>query len=327
MQDIYRRYTDEIEPFGLDECWLDVTGSGQLFGSGKTIAEEIRNRVRQRTRNNGFRLVFRLIRCLQNSVPTSKSRTPSPSFPQSGFREKIWNLPASAMLGCGRATVRKLSNFGVHTIGQLAACDRDFLQAVFGKMGLELWKYANGLDDARVKPDGFTPVSKSIGHGTTCVRDLENEHEVWLVMLALTQEIGRRLYGEKLAATAVQIGIKNSDLFVRQFQAPLPLPTQSAFEIASGALTLFHNAYRWERKVRSVTVARYQSCAVVSAGANRFVFGFCPPRTAAENRRNGFAHPSKNTVKRGFLTPALLLENTMPDYKPDHAVLPGAMYK
>lgn len=325
VQDIYRRYTDEIEPFGLDECWLDVTGSGQLFGSGKTIAEEIRNRVRKElgiTVSVGvsFNKVFAK---LGSDLKKPDAVT---VIPQSGFREKIWNLPASAMLGCGRATVRKLSNFGVHTIGQLAACDRDFLQAVFGKMGLELWKYANGLDDARVKPDGFTPVSKSIGHGTTCVRDLENEHEVWLVMLALTQEIGRRLYGEKLAATAVQIGIKNSDLFVRQFQTPLPLPTQSAFEIASGALTLFHNAYRWERKVRSVTV-RAINLVPASAPVQTDLFSDFARHERQQKIDETVLRIRQKYGKKGIFNACLLLENTMPDYKPDHAVLPGAMYK
>ena len=145
-------------------------------------------------------------------------------------------------------------------------------------------------------------------------------------MLALTQEIGRRLYGEKLAATAVQIGIKNSDLFVRQFQTPLPLPTQSAFEIASGALTLFHNAYRWERKVRSVTV-RAIHLVPASAPVQTDLFSDFARHERQQKIDETVLRIRQKYGKKGIFNACLLLENTMPDYKPDHAVLPGAMYK
>lgn len=253
VRGIYRRYTDEIEPFGLDEAWLDVTGSRSLFGDGVQIANDIRTRIREEfglTVSVGvsFNKVFAK---LGSDMKKPDAVT---EITRQDFREKIWNLPVTDMLGCGRATVQKLKQYGVYTIGQLAACDVRFLTNVFGKGGEMLWRYANGLDAARVCPDGFVPVSKSIGHGATCMRDLQTPHEVWLVMLSLSQEIGRRLFAEHLAATAVQISVKNNALFVRQYQHPLPLPTQSAFELAQAAFSLFQSVYRWELPVRAVTV-------------------------------------------------------------------------
>lgn len=253
VRDIYRRYTDEIEPFGLDEAWLDVTGSRGLFGNGVTIANDIRTSIFKElglTVSIGvsFNKVFAK---LGSDLKKPDAVT---EITRQDFREKIWNLPAQSMLGCGSATVKKLQKYGIYTIGQLAACDVQFLKSVFGKGGEIIWQYANGLDTAQVCPDGFVPVSKSIGHGTTCTRDLTTAREVWLVMLSLSQEIGRRLFTEHLAATAVQISVKNNALFVRQYQHPLPLPTQSAFEIAQASFSLFQEVYKWELPVRSVTV-------------------------------------------------------------------------
>ena len=134
VRDIYRRYTDTIEPFGLDECWLDVTGSQGLFGAGDAIAEDIRKTV---SRELGITVSVgvsfnKIFAKLGSDLKKPDAVT---VIEKRNFKEKIWDLPASAMLGCGRATVRRLESYGVHTIGQLAACDLHFLQYTFGKMG------------------------------------------------------------------------------------------------------------------------------------------------------------------------------------------------
>lgn len=325
VRDIYRRYTDAIEPFGLDEAWLDVTGSQTLFGEGAFIANKIRQTVLQElglTVSVGvsFNKVFAK---LGSDLKKPNAVT---VIGKSNFREKIWNLPVGAMLGGGKATVKRLTGYGVHTIGQLAACDVAFLKNVFGKAGEELWRYANGLDNARVRPDGFKPVSKSVGHGTTCIYDLKEPHEVWLVMLALSQEIGRRLHTEGLAATAVQVGVKNSALFVRQFQHPVPLPTQSPMEIAQSAFRLFSDMYRWELPVRAVTVR-----AINLIGANT------PVQTdlfSDFSRHERQARMDKTVLeirsrygKNGIFNASLLCEHAIAHSAPDYAVLPGTMYK
>lgn len=113
------------------------------------------------------------------------------------FREKIWCLPASDLLGVGRATEKVLSGYGIHTIGELAATSDDFLKCRLGKNGLAIKKYANGLDDSPVMRSDYVSPVKSIGHGITTMQDLENNAEVWCVMLELVQEIGTKLRTHK----------------------------------------------------------------------------------------------------------------------------------
>lgn len=320
VRGIYRRYTDEIEPFGLDEAWLDVTGSRSLFGDGVQIANDIRTRIREEfglTVSVGvsFNKVFAK---LGSDMKKPDAVT---EITRQDFREKIWNLPVTDMLGCGRATVQKLKQYGVYTIGQLAACDVRFLTNVFGKGGEMLWRYANGLDAARVCPDGFVPVSKSIGHGATCVRDLQTPREVWLVMLSLSQEIGRRLFAEHLAATAVQISVKNNALFVRQYQHPLPLPTQSAFELAQAAFSLFQSVYRWELPVRAVTV-RAISLTDAAAPVQTDLFSDFARHTQQEKIDAAVRNIRTRYGKGSIFNACLLCETAIPHGAPEHAVLP-----
>lgn len=320
VRGIYRRYTDEIEPFGLDEAWLDVTGSRSLFGDGVQIANDIRTRIREEfglTVSVGvsFNKVFAK---LGSDMKKPDAVT---EITRQDFREKIWNLPVTDMLGCGRATAQKLKQYGVYTIGQLAACDVRFLTNVFGKGGEMLWRYANGLDAARVCPDGFVPVSKSIGHGATCVRDLQTPREVWLVMLSLSQEIGRRLFAEHLAATAVQISVKNNALFVRQYQHPLPLPTQSAFELAQAAFSLFQSVYRWELPVRAVTV-RAISLTDDAAPVQTDLFSDFARHTQQEKIDAAVRNIRARYGKGSIFNACLLCETAIPHGAPEHAVLP-----
>lgn len=320
VRGIYRRYTDEIEPFGLDEAWLDVTGSRSLFGDGVQIANDIRTRIREE-----FGLTVSIGVSFNKVFAKLGSDMKKPDavteITRQDFREKIWNLPVTDMLGCGRATVQKLKQYGVHTIGQLAACDVRFLTNVFGKGGEMLWRYANGLDAARVCPDGFVPVSKSIGHGATCVRDLQTPREVWLVMLSLSQEIGRRLFAEHLAATAVQISVKNNALFVRQYQHPLPLPTQSAFELAQAAFSLFQSVYRWELPVRAVTV-RAISLTDDAAPVQTDLFSDFARHTQQEKIDAAVRNIRARYGKGSIFNACLLCETAIPHGAPEHAVLP-----
>ena len=253
VRDIYRRYTDLIEPFGLDEAWLDVTGSQRLFGTGEEIANDIRETVKYElglTVSIGvsFNKVFAK---LGSDLKKPDAVT---VITRNDFKEKLWHLPANEMIGIGRTTYKKLESFGIHTIGELASCRQEWAAAQFGKCGTELWMFANGLDFSRVKPDGYRTPIKSIGHGITCSADLVDANEVWRVFLSLSQDVNRRLSHYNLKASGVQITVKDCNLFSRQFQKKLAIPTQSATELARAAIELFISNYRWNYDVRAVTV-------------------------------------------------------------------------
>ena len=102
---------------------------------------------------------------------------------------------------------------------------------MFGINGLKLWRYANGTDESRVMQKDFVSPVKSIGHGITCTADLDNEEEVLHVLLELSQDVGHRLRVHGLAATGVQIFVRNKSLYSTQYQYKLPFKTQLPSEI------------------------------------------------------------------------------------------------
>ena len=156
--------------------------------------------------------------------------------------------------GIGDSRARVLSKLGITTVGELAKCSEQWLTALFGVCGREMWLSANGLNRDRVAPDNYKEESKSIGHGVTCKEDLVNNEEVWKVFLALSQNVAKRLRFEKLNATGVQISVRDNRFITKQFQCTLENPSQSAFEIARVATELFKANYFWEHPVRAVTV-------------------------------------------------------------------------
>lgn len=251
-REIYGRYTDRIEPYGMDECWLDVTGSSYK-GTGPEIADEIRRTIK-----------FELGLTISVGVSFNKifaklgSDMKKPDaitcIEEDLFRKKIWSLPASDMLGVGRATEKVLSGYGIHTIGELAGASDTFLKCRLGKNGLMIKKYANGLDDSPVTCSDYVFPVKSIGHGITTIQDLEDNAEVWCVMLELVQEIGHKLRTHRKRAGGIAISIRNQELLTKEWQCRLSIPTQSPTYLAKTAFALFSKQYRWEYPVRSVTV-------------------------------------------------------------------------
>ena len=252
-QAIYNRYTDLIEPFGMDECWLDVSGSQNACGSPMTIAESIRNTVKEElglTVSIGvsFNKIFAK---LGSDLKKPDAIT---EITEESFKEKIWGLDCSELIYCGPATTKKLNCVGIRTIGELAQADPRLIQQMLGVNGYALWMYANGKDTSRVMHRDFVSPVKSVGHGITCVSDLNNEDEVWKVMLSLCQDIGHRLRLHGLSATGVQVYIRSNDLFGSQFQCKLAQNTQLPSEIATAAFNLFQTNYHWRTSVRAVTV-------------------------------------------------------------------------
>lgn len=251
-QAIYQRYTDLMEPFGMDECWLDVTGS-KLYGSGMEIAEQIRQSCREEL---GLTVSIgvsynKIFAKLGSDMKKPDAVT---EIQRDTFKEKVWPLHCSEMIYCGRATTAKLAKYGIHTIGDVANTDPEYLRRWFGVNGLALWRYANGTDNSRVMHKDFVSPVKSVGHGITCVADLENEEEVWKVILALSQDVGHRLRVHGLSARGVQVSVRGNDLLGSQFQGKLPVKTQLPSEIGAAAFRLFQDRYRWGSKVRAVTV-------------------------------------------------------------------------
>ena len=253
IHEIYSRFTDQVEPYGMDECWLDVTATAALKGEGVEIAEKIRRSVKEElglTVSIGvsFNKIFAK---LGSDMKKPDAIT---TIGRDDFQEKIWTLPAGELIFVGRATVKKLALHGIRTIGNIAAAGPEFMKQLFGKNGELLWLYASGHDRSRVMPHDYQIPIKSIGHGTTCTSDLRYKEEVWKVILELSQDIGHRLRLHELCAKGVQLTIKDNYLQYQQHQAQLNCLSQSPLEIAQKTRYLFEANYRWHTHVRALTV-------------------------------------------------------------------------
>lgn len=300
---IYERFSEFVEPFGLDECWLDVTGSRR---PATAIAEEIRATVKAElgiTVSVGvsFNKVFAKLGSDMKKPDAVTVITPG------NYREKLWELPCTDLLYCGKATAEKLARFGVKTIGELATFPRDMMTKYFGKNGDMLWRYANGLDDSPVARYDHTEQAKSVGRGITCVADLENNEEVNTVLVALAQDVGKRLRRAGLEARGVCVTVRDNALEFTSWQQQLPEPTQSSALLARAGEELFAARYSWARKVRAVTLSAIN---LESADAPRQISMFDDKAQEKQLKAEEALDKIKARFGDGAIKPAALLKET-----------------
>lgn len=252
-REIYEDYTDQVEPFGLDESWLDVTGSVGLFGSPMTIAKEISNRIK-------FELGITASIGVSDNKITAKlgSDYKKPDaitrIEADNYKEIVYPLPVSDLLYVGPATTRKLYSIGISTIGQLAECPVDILTHKLGKMGAVLHMFANGRDVSPVQKSDHIPNIKSVGNSATTPRDLVNDEDVHLMLYLLAESVASRMRELVSRCTVVEVYVRNIDLNSFCRQRKLQNPTCSSSEIAQVAFELFRASYHWEKPVRSIGV-------------------------------------------------------------------------
>lgn len=191
VRKIYEDYTDRIEAYGIDECWLDVTASG-IFGSGDQIAETIRQRVK-----NELGLTVSIGVSWNKIFAKLGSDMKKPDavtvITKENYKDKVWKLPVEELLYVGKATKRKLNRIGVMTIGDLARSSEKVLTGLLGKWGEYLYAFANGEDQSQVVPVGEEENVKSIGNSLTVYRDLKDDEDVKMVIYLLADSIAARM--------------------------------------------------------------------------------------------------------------------------------------
>ena len=250
LQRIYRRYSSNVEPFGMDECWISLPYDED---DAISIAEEIRQTVKDET-GLTVSIGVSFSKALAKLGSDMKKPDALTALRKTDFKEKCWNLPVSDLLYVGPRTTKKLNTIGITTIGQLANAPSDIIAQKLGKNGLMVQSFANGSDCSAVAPVGYSPAPKSIGHGATCTRDLEDNYSVWLALDELAQDISHRMIVNTCKTTAVQLYVKDSSFMCHEYHAPIHYPTQSAAIIAQAAYELFLLYYRWDKPVRALTI-------------------------------------------------------------------------
>ena len=253
VRKIYSDYSDCIEPYGMDENWIDVTGSTMILGSGEKIANDIRERIKRElglTVSIGvsFNKIFAK---LGSDLKKPDAVT---CISADDFRQKIWELPAGDMLGVGPAAAKELTKFGVDTIGALAKCPDILLTSKFGINGLRMKQFANGEDTSSVMKTDYSAPIKSVGNGITFLEDLENNEEVAPMILSLADEVARRLRDAHKRARGVSLTVKCCDLAWKEWQTGLDHPTSNALEISRRAFEIFTQNYPWVKPIRALTV-------------------------------------------------------------------------
>ena len=253
LREMYSEYTDRVEPFGLDECWLDMTGIVKDYEEAEEIALEIRNRVREEFKLTcsvgiSFNKVFAKL------GSDYKKPDATTVFSDTNWKEKIWPLPVSDLLFVGRHTADKLSKINVKTIGDLAATDGEFISRYLGNAGVVLWEYANGMDDAPVAESGYKRIPKSVGNSTTTAEDMTSDRQIERTLHMLSESVAERLRKHGLKGTVVQITVRDRDLGIYEKQGILYKATDDAKEIYTAAKKLFNDSYDWSKGVRSIGV-------------------------------------------------------------------------
>jgi DNA polymerase-4 len=254
INEIYRRYTDLVEPFSIDESWLDVTGSRMLFGDGKTIADTLRDVVRRETGLTisvgvSFNKIFAKL------GSDYKKPDATTVISRENYREIVFPLPVNSLMFCGRRMTQALASMGIHTIGELAGTDRDVLEKKFGKAGAMLYNYANGLDDEPVHDYRDVREVKSVGNSVTFRRDISGEEDIRRGLRAICESVAKRLRRKKLKCWVVQVGIKNPDLKTISRQKTLSVPTHLATELTEAAMELVRSCWNMNAPIRMLAVS------------------------------------------------------------------------
>ena len=253
VMSIYERYTDLVEPFGLDEAWLDVTGSRKLFGDGVTIANELRRRVREET---GLTISVGVSFCKVFAKLGSDYKKPDATtvFKREDWKKYIFPMPVSSLLYVGKSTDQVLSKLGINTIGELVACSEELLVSQLGRHGRQLYKYANGLDDDEVKSVYDEDEIKSAGKGETFARDIIGEVQIRHSIRPLCESVAMRLRKRGMKCSTVQVQIKSPDFKVIQRQKKLDKPTYLSREIHEAAMEVIRNGWNMKLPARMITV-------------------------------------------------------------------------
>ena len=251
---IYGQYTDLVEPFGIDESWLDITGSMHLFGGDpRAIADGIRERIRRElglTLSVGvsFNKVFAKL------GSDYKKPDATTVIPPEGWQSIVWPLPLGAMLFAGPAAQRILGQYGIRTIGQLAAADNALLENLLGKLGRQLWSCANGLEDSPVRPQHLQEPVKSVGNSSTFPENLTSREQIRRGAALLCDSVATRLRQQGLYCRAVQVGLRDPAFHNVSRQKHLPHSTHLMRELLDTAMELIDQIWRAPSPIRLISI-------------------------------------------------------------------------
>jgi len=250
LYNLLLEYTDKIERFSIDECFLDMTeflGKRELLD----VANEINRRVKEElkfTVNVGVSNNKLLAKMASDFTKPDKIHT----LYKHEIQSKMWCLPVGELFMLGKKTVPKLNTLGIKTIGDLARTDKIMLIKMFGKHGALMWEYANGVDNSEVN---YLPTKpKGIGNSVTLPRDFDNKEELCSIVLALVEQVTYRLRREEMVASTVNVQLRTKDFVDFSHQGKLSSPTCNTKDIYERAKLLLDEMYKEGTEIRLIGV-------------------------------------------------------------------------
>ena len=254
VREIYLRFTDRVEPFGLDECWLDVTHSTKLFGDGKTIADTLRETVKKEL---GLTISVGVSFCKMFAKLGSDLKKPDATtvITKENFKEIVWPLPANALMYVGRSRNEVLKKLNILTCRDLAAADEKILTHYFGVGGKEIIDIANGKDTTEVAYFDDNTAVKSIGNGTTAIHDITTEDEFKKIAYFLCDSISTRMRKKSLCSSTITLSIRDSSLKWVSFSKTFTSPICHTKDLFDNTLKIYKANWKQGTPIRSIRIA------------------------------------------------------------------------
>ena len=325
VKKIYEQYTNKVEAFGLDECWLDISSIASNFDEGKIIADEIRAKVFEQL---GVTVSIGVSwnKIFAKLASDMKKPDATTVISKENYKEIAWPLPASDLLYVGRATNKKLKTYGIKTIGDLANTSADFLKSKLGKNGLTLWIFANGWENSPVTDLGDLGFIKSIGNSTTAPRDLITDNDVKITLHILCESVSSRLREHNFFCRTVQIYIRDNELSSYQRQGTFTSPVNTSQQLFKMAYLLYVENQTNGKPVRSIGV---RACNLLSANFKQTSF----LEEAAKAQKQEDLERTVDIIRRRFgfkcLQRGLMLtDKHLSDLNPkdDHLIHPESFF-
>ena len=253
LHEIYLQYTDQVEPMGMDECWLDVTNSVKYLGmNGEEIANDIRQKVKDKlgiTVSVGVSF-SKLFAKLGSDLKKPDATT---ILSKQNFKQKTYHLPINDIVGIGKQLNLKLEKINVATVGDFVNLDTNYIAKNFGKVGIELQQKLKGEFDEPVACYFDLAPPKSIGNGTTTITDIIAREDISKVVAFLCEKVADRMTETSYQGSCITVSVKTNNFKVFQHSRTV-LPMRSYEEIFSQAMKLLDSFWQYNQHIRSIRV-------------------------------------------------------------------------
>ena len=252
LMNLLQEYSPDIHQYSIDESFVDMTGTASLFGSPVIAAEMIKDRIKEElgfTVNIGISNNKLLAKMASDFKKPDRVHT---LFPNE-IEKKMWHLPVSDLFFVGHATEKKLSRYGIYTIGDLAKCDPDWIKSILKSHGLLIWQFANGIADQMDKVT-LNPINKGYGNSMTVPFDIRDSESAKLVLLSLTETVGSRIRADKAHISVVSVSIVDYDFNHYSRQKCLSSATDITRQIYEAACQVFDTLWDHVTPIRQLGV-------------------------------------------------------------------------